>query len=370
MFAHVMVARKHDNGRFTIGAYLVDLLEVGLNDSLAMVNEPEEVLGDLLDGYDVDFVETDYEFVHNMVYGGKEFAEEMGARGDKEFSWTQYVLEEDTEDISLVPIPFGGEDFEEGDGGEDPERLAADLVLAMTDVAYSVTFGEDYMDAVFAEAREEADSDVVYNDMDREPVSYEEDQVYGPFLEIFENIEPSDKNSLKKLRKDLLDAIEKSPEVCQLYDVLVHVYLNMGEREMAYQLLHKIIQEFPDNYTARFFSVISLMELGKLDEADQLIWGAYDIKDLEDGDKLGEFNVCLFYSLRCKYFMAKGEFDKAEIYYILVRDIQSINSRLLSDLQVAILFDYSNYRRKRLEEHHGKGFMEIVEGMELMDGFE
>jgi hypothetical protein len=45
-----------------------------------------------------------------IIYGGLAFAEEQGLKTEKEFIWTQYVLEADTEGIPLIQIDFGDED--------------------------------------------------------------------------------------------------------------------------------------------------------------------------------------------------------------------------------------------------------------------
>lgn len=62
---------------------------------------------------DDKFIKTDYSLVHNIIFGANEFAEDNGYKVCKNFNLTQFILEEDTEEIELIDIEFGrdGEPF-------------------------------------------------------------------------------------------------------------------------------------------------------------------------------------------------------------------------------------------------------------------
>lgn len=53
------------------------------------------------------FRECSYEEAHNRVWGSIAYAEEAGIRPDKSFLLTQYMLEEDTDDIPLIEYEYG-----------------------------------------------------------------------------------------------------------------------------------------------------------------------------------------------------------------------------------------------------------------------
>lgn len=108
----VTVARNHTNGNITVCSYLVDLLCLGVKDSMYLFNVPihkykefkEKVNGEM------EMTEVDYTLAHNIVYAGVEFAEEFGFKPHKDYeSVTKYMLEEDTEDIELIEIECGNE---------------------------------------------------------------------------------------------------------------------------------------------------------------------------------------------------------------------------------------------------------------------
>ncbi|AWW31215.1 hypothetical protein DN752_14380 [Echinicola strongylocentroti] len=371
MFAHVVVSRKHDNGRFTFASYLVDLMENGLKDSFAEVNVDGEMLDIVIDNpKEIAFVEIDYDLAHNIVYQGLEFAKDMGAKGDKQFAWTQYVLQEDSDDIPIFPIPFGDE-LDDNDMDLSPLDLGATILLGMTDLIYLDTFGEVHMNDEFAEERLEADELVIYSEMDRDSMTLDEFDVCTPLTAELSEIELSDNKKLAKFTDKVAQKLKEHPDVPQLYDLLANLMNELSTTEEAYQILQQGIERFPENYTARFFYAINLLKMGKINEAEQLIWGAFDVRDLPMGnDGLGEFNVHLFYSVRCKIHMAKQEYDKAEPYYLMVRDIFAYDSEAISELQKDILLEYSAYRKELLEAHFGKSMEEIIAGDNWLEKYE
>ncbi len=109
----IIITRKHSNGNFTIGQYRVDTLGVGLQNTVGRFNESEDLLNKIIadlksnDTEDNIFLPVDYVLVHNIIYGAIAFADERSFKPHKEFSYTQYILEEDDENIELMDIEFG-----------------------------------------------------------------------------------------------------------------------------------------------------------------------------------------------------------------------------------------------------------------------
>jgi len=112
--ASIIVVRKHTNQNYTFGVYLVDIFALGTKDTFFNFNVSESVLTEMLERMEEDkFIKTDYALVHNIIYGGNEFAEDNGYKVCKDFKLTQFILEEDSEDIEFIDIEFGkdGEPF-------------------------------------------------------------------------------------------------------------------------------------------------------------------------------------------------------------------------------------------------------------------
>lgn len=109
--AIIFVVRKHASGNVTYCMYGVDLLCCGVTLSLYAYNESEEDFKKILENSVencMDFEQTQYDLVHNIIYAAIEFAEEYGFKPASEFTQvTQYLLEEDNENIPLIDIHCG-----------------------------------------------------------------------------------------------------------------------------------------------------------------------------------------------------------------------------------------------------------------------
>ena len=105
---HIVVSRLHKGGKVSAAFYLVDIYCVGVKDSfykLRMENYEFESFIDRLRIEDIQ--ECSYEEAHNWIYGAVAFAKEAGIQPDKSFNLTQYILEEDTDEIPLMEFEFG-----------------------------------------------------------------------------------------------------------------------------------------------------------------------------------------------------------------------------------------------------------------------
>lgn len=115
-FANVVVARSHAGGGITWASYLIDVFCVGLKQTSFAFNNDlddyEEMLDILSEMQDLELAE--YVLVHNIVYGGIAYADDLGIKPlDKDWAVSQYILEEDNDDVELIELEFGkdGEPF-------------------------------------------------------------------------------------------------------------------------------------------------------------------------------------------------------------------------------------------------------------------
>lgn len=103
---HVIVTRRHTGGNVTVGFYLVDLYCVGVKDTYYHFGLDPLELDGMIEHYGM-FETCSYEEAHNLIYGAIEFAEEAGIKPHKDFALTQYILEEDDENVPLIEYEFG-----------------------------------------------------------------------------------------------------------------------------------------------------------------------------------------------------------------------------------------------------------------------
>jgi hypothetical protein len=104
--ASVVICRRHVTGNLTVGIYLVDLLCLGVKDSFYFFNITPEELEERVP-IEGEFETISYELAHNIVYAGHDFALEFEIKPCREFTVTQYILEEDDDRIPLLDIDTG-----------------------------------------------------------------------------------------------------------------------------------------------------------------------------------------------------------------------------------------------------------------------
>lgn len=104
---YVIVTRKHIGGKISMAFYLVDIWCVGMKDSFYRLRMEDYEFEDIMDNYIIEMRECSYDEAHNWIYGAVDFAEEAGIKPDKSFNITQYMLEEDDDNIPLIEYEFG-----------------------------------------------------------------------------------------------------------------------------------------------------------------------------------------------------------------------------------------------------------------------
>lgn len=104
---HIIVTRKHTGGKISMAVFLVDIWCLGVKDSFYQLRLEDSEFDEMISTYREELQECSYEEAHNWIYGANAFAEEAGISPDKSFNITQYMLEEDTDDIPLIEYAFG-----------------------------------------------------------------------------------------------------------------------------------------------------------------------------------------------------------------------------------------------------------------------
>jgi hypothetical protein len=109
--ASIFVARKHNNGNVTYGSYLVDIWCLGLKHTHCQFNADISDWNKIKDEHEMGqrYEPVDYNLAHNIIFGGIEFAEDYGFKPHKDFSLSQFILEEDDERIPIIDVEFGVE---------------------------------------------------------------------------------------------------------------------------------------------------------------------------------------------------------------------------------------------------------------------
>jgi len=164
--AQIVIARIHTNGNITWAIYMVELLCRGVNETLYQFNATKEDYEDTLSlfiEHQKNIKKTDYVLVHNILYAASEYASGLGLQQHKDFtSVTQYMLEEDTDDIKLIKIECGRNGkplFIQSDSvtTREEQKIINQLEKAVGKGNFNVIGGEDGSDMDTDEFDEEVD---------------------------------------------------------------------------------------------------------------------------------------------------------------------------------------------------------------------
>lgn len=156
--AIIMVARIHPQATYTLGFYVVDTYCLGVKDSSFHFSIDKFKYQEILNGIKLRMMRVSYEEVHNLVYGTVAFAEEGGIHPDESFKLTQYILEEDTEEVPLIEYDFGrdGKHFLCANDRIELSKYVPVLMKAVGDDFFyllpgmkEVKSGSEYMDLSF-----------------------------------------------------------------------------------------------------------------------------------------------------------------------------------------------------------------------------
>lgn len=106
--ANIIVVRSKKSGKKVIGVYLVDVFCLGLKNTFARIDVPDDEIEDIVSGVKGGTIhlKTDPDLAFNIIYGGIEYAEDLGFSPHKDFKVSEYLLP-DVEDVPYMDIEFG-----------------------------------------------------------------------------------------------------------------------------------------------------------------------------------------------------------------------------------------------------------------------
>ena len=176
----IIVTRIHGTGKFTCGIYLVDIFCLGLKNTSLIFNKDtfdyQTLFNSIADSHDGAMMPIDYVLAHNIIYGAIGYAEDLGFKPEKDWALTQFILEEDTEDIELIEVEFGQDGKPLYIAGPYDNVIAIQNKLNKNVGAGNYHFVSLLMEGMFSDDDDDDDDfeDDEYDDDDAEDIDYEE----------------------------------------------------------------------------------------------------------------------------------------------------------------------------------------------------
>lgn len=343
--ANIMVSRKHTNGNFTLGIYLVDLKCLGIKDTAFKFNVDEEEMD-----YFADFVggnEIEYNEVHNIIYGAEVFADSCGFKPHKDWAITQFILEEDDDSIPLIDIEFGEGGVPAYYVGLDDDPAKVKQILATLDknigpgnYLFSSDDDEFEDDELLLDGNSEKSFKQIYftltrayNNLGSEKGAFNLDE--NLLDEILNEIVEANSYSIDDyLEEEITECVdlhesvfeEKSDESIAHIQVLLaenpsnpYLYLELFLQYKLARLNHEadeLAQKgmglFPDFLYLRIFVAHAAMVDKELDKGLKLLNNQYYLNQaFPQRTAFSEGEFMFFYSALCHYFVEKGDFKNA-----------------------------------------------------------
>ncbi len=234
--ADVVVARLHVNGNVTLGLYQVDLYCLGVKDTFYAFNIPIHEYRDKFvtpsSDSEMEFDKIDYNLAHNIIFAGVDFATEIGFDPHKDFlKTTQYLLEEDDENVELVEVECGYNGMPAVVRGEENSKECSKIIAKLD---YLVGKGNYHVFDVDGIDEEEPEEEVAEYTQEQ----FEADKkTFKKGMKKFKKLKPNDfMNFLEVARRMYFHLVDNSK--------VDEVYCNMTEALDVVVFYDDIPEEF------------------------------------------------------------------------------------------------------------------------------
>ena len=141
--AQIFIARKKQHGNIILGVYIVDTFCLGLKNTMFQHNmseiEYELHKREISRNTNMDWKKLPSNTCFNIIYGAIEYAEDLGFMPNKDFSTTEYILD-DVESLEFEDIEFGrdGKPYYFAGPYDDTSRVIAKLKKAVGEGNFEV----------------------------------------------------------------------------------------------------------------------------------------------------------------------------------------------------------------------------------------
>lgn len=135
--AHISIIRRTSSKQWIIGGYLVDLYCLGLKDTFVHRNvtklQVKIYCQNLL--MEAEFVDCPIGLARQIVYGGIDYAKELGLSPHKDFKFTKKVLGERAPEEEIYDVEFGyeGKPFYISGPNDDVDLILRQLNISSSD---------------------------------------------------------------------------------------------------------------------------------------------------------------------------------------------------------------------------------------------
>ncbi|MGB3619128.1 MAG: hypothetical protein WBA12_13505 [Catalinimonas sp.] len=332
-FATVMVVRAQSSGYFTFATFLVDIYCLGVKNSLWGADATEagyqEALAMMRQSYDLE--PCDYALAHTLVWGGLDYAADLGFEPDADFGVAQYLLSPRRAVPFVDAVEFGHEGrpcFVVGPY-DDVDRVIAQLEQRVGPNGYEVIDERDDDDAwdfVPDEDDGEEVEDLVWPEFTVTADMMHESQFFPTLneidYEVLEQLHRDTTQQPKKAIREVNKLIKTNPDLPMLYDYLATALVNDERPDEAADVYRTAHNRFPDYLYAAIGLGLHLVRRQQFDELAELFGPDFDLARQYPGrQRFHVSEVLNFHLLAATYFTQLKDEARARTYYGRVEEL-------------------------------------------------
>ena len=328
---HAVISKRLPDGQIAFSSFLVDAYCLGVKDCFFIIKTEFE-FNDFKSKSEARF---EIENIHQtclrkLVEGAVEYANSLGFRPHKEYKASKLIFG----DIDPTLCPRAFEYGKDGQpfyiAGPNDSQSRQDTIMRQLQKSH----GDDGYHYMVGGPPPETDDDVAQKNVKLVSFSITTDPIEDEYSrripeEIEERIEELYRMAWNEPRAAipiLLEMIEKYPDVVQFRNYLAMAYSGAGDNKKSKQIILDLHQDEPDYFFGKLNYAEYCISERNLEEFSTIFDGHYDLDSLyPDRDEFHLSEVMGFYSVICRYFLAKGEHDTANSYYKLMLDIDPDN---------------------------------------------
>ena len=402
--AHVLVSRKHLDGRISCALYWVDLLCEGVRDSVWFSRLSPTKYAIFKHNVNREFGVLEacpYDLVHNVIYGALAFAEKFQISPHPVFRTTRELLEPADADIEPIDIEFGfggkpcvvdlpddedckelidhlrrvvgpgnflvlsPDEFEEGEPErefeewdetmEEDEARSAAMLFEQVDFLYEQLYGDETRKRPAPEFLEHRLTTIT-GDPTAIPTYFSEEEDPKELQAILEAILSEDKKAVRWSVTKLKELSAAFPENPTYLNHLTIAYQELGEEKKARKLVKRIYEKHPDYLFGKCNYAQLLLEEERAEEVPAVFNNAFELSAIFPGREVFHVSELLsVYSVLCRYFTQIDDLATADIYSQIIQEFQDVAHPLRDQAVVQL-------KAKKLEkilEH--KDFIDFLE---------
>ena len=326
---HLVLTRTLPNGRIAVAGFLIDVFCVGVKNALYREISYEEYASYLEDVESRAPMEKAHpSCLRKLVEGAARYAQDIGFSPHPDYAKASRLFGDIDAAACPVRYTFGkdGKPFYINGSYETPaqqskiiETLERHLGSDGFEHMYMIGDGADEFAPASMAGNLKLVNYRISDDIPADsPFAKLPASVQKEFNELYALVFKNPQQAIGRIKS----LIEQYPDVPQPYNYLHSAYRLLNDEVSADRILQETLERFPDYLFARIAQANDCLDRGAIDRIAEIFDGKFELSLACPGREYYHSSEVLHFSaIMARYFYAKGEGNKAEVYYKLMKQL-------------------------------------------------